>query len=330
MQISRRLFLCLGAGVVALPAFTQLANAQAYPSRPITMVVPFAPGGAFDVLGRIFAPVLSDHLGRQVIVENVGGAGGMTGVSRVARSPADGCQFVLGDASTFAINQTFYKKPLYNAATDFEPVTLIAEVPQVLVARKDLPLRNLREFIAYTRTNQAKMQFGSAGPGTGGHLTCTLLNTAIDVNVTHVPYRGAAPALQDLVGGQIDYVCTPAPTAISQIEGRVLNAVAILTKYRSPSLPALASAHEQGLPDFEASNWGAFFFPKGTPANIVQRLHDATVAASNSPAVRERLKEVGADPIASERRSPDLLAKFVLSEIQKWAGPIKASGVSAD
>ena len=330
MKLPRREFLQLATGAAALPASARIARAQAYPTRPITMVVPFPAGGAFDVLGRIFAPVLSEHLGQQIIVENVGGAGGMTGVARVARATTDGHQFVLGDASTFAINQTFYKKPLYNATSEFAPVMLIAEVPQVLVARKTLPVNNLSEFISYAAANQGMMHYGSAGPGTGGHLTCALLNTAAGINVTHVPYRGAAPALQDVVGGQIDYLCTPAPTVTSQIEGKAVNAIAVLTKSRSPSLPSVASAHEQGLQNFEASNWGAFFFPKGTPAHIIQKLHDATVAALSNPSVLGRLKEVAADPVSPERRSPEFLADFVKSEIEKWAIPIKSAGISAD
>jgi tripartite-type tricarboxylate transporter receptor subunit TctC len=203
-------------------------------------------------------------------------------------------------------------------------------VPQVLVARKDLPVKDLPEFISYTKANQARMHYGSAGPGTGGHLTCALVNTAIGVSVTHVPYRGAAPALQDLVAGQIDYLCTPAPTAISQIESKTLNAIAVLTKTRSPSLPRLASAHEQGLANFEASNWGAFFFPRGTPNYIIQKLNDATAAALNNPLVQDRLKEVAADPISPQRRSPEYLARFVVGEIEKWAAPIKAAGILAD
>jgi tripartite-type tricarboxylate transporter receptor subunit TctC len=269
-------------------------------------------------------------LGQQVIVENVGGAGGMTGASRVAKAAPDGYQFGLGNVGTHAGNQTFYKNPLYNAATDFAPVVLITEVPFVLVARKDLPTRNLQEFIAYAKANQAKMQFGSGGAGSAAFLACVLLNSALGITVTHVPYRGGGPAMQDLIAGRIDYWCPDTPNAVPHIESKLINAVAILTRDRSPNLPTLASAHEQGLTNFAASNWFAFFLPKGTPAPIVQKLHDATVATMETPSVQLRMKEIGADLIAPERRSPDYLQKYVESEIEKWAAPIKASGISAD
>ena len=214
--------------------------------------------------------------------------------------------------------------------TDFAPVALVADLSLVLVARKDLPAGNLPEFIAYVKANQAKLQFGSAGAGSATHLGCVLINAAIGVNVTHIPYRGGAPAMQDLVAGRVDYMCVDTPVAVPQIESGTIKAIAILTRARSPNLPTLASAHEQGLADFEASNWAAVFLPKGTPAPIIQKLHDAVVEAANTPAVQKRLKDNGVDLVAPERRSPDYLATFVASEIAKWAGPIKASGVTSD
>jgi tripartite-type tricarboxylate transporter receptor subunit TctC len=306
------------------------AGAQGWPTRPVTMVVPFAPGGAVDVMARILSGRLAEVLGQQVIIENIGGAGGMIGSARVAKAPPDGYEFVLGHAGTHAQNQTLYKKPLYNAATDFAPVELIAEQPTVLVTRKDLPPDTLPEFIAYAKANQAKMQFGSAGAGAANHLACVLLDAAIGVNVTHVPFRGGGPAMQELLGGRIDYMCNIVTTALPQIEAKTVKPIALLATTRSPTLPDLASAQEQGLPDFDASTWYAVFLPKGTPAPIVEKLHDAIAATVNTPAVQERLKEIGADLVAPERRSPDYLAKFVASEIARWAAPIKASGVSTD
>jgi tripartite-type tricarboxylate transporter receptor subunit TctC len=200
----------------------------------------------------------------------------------------------------------------------------------VLVARKDLPADKLRDFIAHARVSHAKMQFGSAGAGSPGHLTCALFNGTIGVNITHVPYRGAAPALQDLIAGRIDYLCTIAATVIPQIEGRTIKAIANLSRNRSPSLPELESAHEQGLANFDASTWQGFFMPKGTPTEIVHKLHDATVAAMNFPAVRDRLRETGNDPVAPDRQSPEYLQKFVEREIEKWAPVIKAAGISVD
>jgi tripartite-type tricarboxylate transporter receptor subunit TctC len=311
--------------LLAVPGFGQM-----WPTRPVTMVVPGAAGSATDVLGRILAPRLSELLGRQVIVENVGGAGGMTGVARVAKAAPDGYQFVLGHSGTHAINQTLFKHPQYNAATDFEPVALIAELPIVLLARRTLPVDNLREFIVYATTNQAKMQYGSPGVGSTVQLACELLNTAIGIKVTHIPYRGGGPAMQDLIAGLIDYQCVTTAIALPQIEGGTVKPLAILMKARSAMLPALPSAHEQGLIDFETVNWDAFFLPKGTPTAIVEKLNATTGATMNTPAVQERLKEIGAELPAPERRSPQYLAKFVGTEIEKWAGPIKALGISAD
>ena len=306
------------------------AGAQGWPTRPVTMVVPFAPGGSVDVMARILSGRLAEVLGQQVIIENIGGAGGMIGSARVAKAAPDGYEFVLGHAGTHAQNQTLYKKPLYNAATDFAPVELIAEQPTVLVTRKDLPPDTLPEFITYAKANQAKMQYGSAGAGAANHLACVLLDAAIGVNVTHIPFRGGGPAMQELLGGRIDYMCNIVTTALPQIEARTVKPIALLATMRSPTLPDVASAQEQGLPDFDASTWYAVFLPKGTPAPIVQKLHDAIEATVNTPAVQERLKEIGADLVAPERRSPDYLAKFVASEIARWAAPIKASGVSMD
>ena len=306
------------------------ALAQDWPARPVTMVVPFAAGGPADTVGRILAPGLSDLLGQQIIIENVGGSGGMTGAARVAKAAPDGYQFVLGNMGTHAANQTFYKTPLYNSASDFTPVMLVAQTPLVLLARKDLPADNLREFIAYAKANQATMQYGSGGAGSASHLACVLLNSAIGINVTHVPYRGAAPAIQDLIAGRIDYQCPDTPIAIPQIHSKMVKAIAILTRERSPGLPAQATAHEQGLTDFDASNWFGAFFPKGTPAAAVDKLNAAILTTINTSAVKARMADIGADLVTRERSSPDYLQRFVEAEIQKWAGPIKASGISMD
>jgi tripartite-type tricarboxylate transporter receptor subunit TctC len=330
MKLPRRNFLQLAAGTVVFLCTLQAAGAQDWPTRPLTMVVPFAAGGPMDTVARVLQSGLSEVLQHQVIIENIGGAGGMTGSVRIAKAAPDGYQFALGNVGTHAVSQTLSKKPLYNSMTDFTPVVLIADLSLVLVVRKELPAGNLPEFIAYAKANQNKMQFASAGAGSATHLGCALINMAIGINVTHIPYRGGAPAMQDLVAGRVDYLCVDTPIAIPQIESATIKPIAILTRGRSPSLPALASAHEQGLIDFEASNWSAIFLPKGTPAPIVQKLHDATVTTMNNPAVQKRLRDNGVDLVATERRSPDYLAKFVASEIAKWAGPIMASGVSMD
>ena len=308
----------------------QSAMAQDWPTRPVTMVVPFAAGSASDTLARILGARLSEVLGQQVIIENVGGAGGMTGVARVAKAAPDGYQFVLGGIDTFAQNQTLYKKPLYNSANDFEPVALMVEQAIILVTRNELPVKDLKEFTAYTKANQAKMQYGSAGAGSGSHLACAQLNAAIGVDVTHVPYRGSPPAMQDLIAGRIDYFCALAAAATPQISSNSMRAVAILTRNRSPLLPNLASAHEQGLTEFDSYFWSGFFLPKGTPAAIVQKFHAAAVTTLDTSSTQQRLKEVGVTVVAAERRSSDYLKRFLNSEIEKWAVTIKASGVSLD
>jgi tripartite-type tricarboxylate transporter receptor subunit TctC len=294
------------------------------------MVVPFAAGGPMDVVGRIMGQSLSEQLGQQVVIENVGGGGGMTGSARVAKAAPDGYQFGLGNVGTHAVSQSLPKNPPYRVGTDFAPVALFADLSLVLVTRKDLPANNLQEFIAFTKANQDKMQFASASAGSATHLGCALLNAAIGVNVTHIPYRGGGPAMQDVIAGRIDYNCIDTPAVDSMIAIGQIKAMAVLSSTRTASLPDVPTAQEQGLAGFEATNWAAFFMPKDTPAPIVARLQAASAAAIDSEAVRKRMKEIGVDPVAPERRSSEYLAKFVETEIAKWAGPVKASGLSTD
>src|SRR5215468_1616244 len=296
------------------------AAAQNFPTRPVMMIVPFAAGGPTDVLGRVVGQRMSEVLGQQVVVENVGGAGGMAGAKRAADAPPDGYTMVLGTVGTHAQGQTLYKRPLYNAATDFTPVALIAEVPIVLIARKDLPVSNFKEFVDYAKKNQDKMQFGSAGAGSATHLGCVVLNSAMGVNITHVLYRGTGPAMQDLQGGRIDYLCEIMSTAKPQIDGGTVKAIAMLTKDRSPALANVPTASEQGL-DVQAYTWNAIFLPKNAPAEIVKKLHDAALEAMHTPAVKERLANLGAMIVSDDRATPDYLGGFVKSEIEKWAAP---------
>ena len=322
-----RLFAALAAATLA---FALPAKADDFPTRPMTMIIPFAAGGPTDVLGRVIAARMSEVLGQQVIVENVNGAGGMTGSARVANADPDGYQFVLGTVGTHAQGQTLYKHPLYNAVTDFTPVILVANVPLVLIARKDLPASNFKEFVAYTKANQANMQFGSAGTGSATHLGCVLMNYTIGVNTTHVPYRGTGPAMQDLQGGRIDYLCDVMTTAKPQIEGGAVKGLAVFDSKRSPALPDVPTAAEQGTPDLVAYTWNAIFLPKGTPEPIVKKLHDAVLTAMHTPAVHDRLTGLGAEISSDADATSEHLGEFVKSEIAKWAVPIKASGVSAD
>jgi tripartite-type tricarboxylate transporter receptor subunit TctC len=294
------------------------------------MIIPFAAGGPTDVLGRVVAARMSEILGQQVVVENVGGAGGMTGSKRVATAAPDGYQVVLGTVGTHAQGQTLYKKPHYNSVEEFAPVALLAEVPIILTVRKDLPVNSFREFVAYAKQNQGKMQFGSAGAGSATHLGCVLLNYVLGTNITHVPYRGTGPAMQDLQGGRIDFLCEIITTAKPQVDGGTVKALAIFDKQRSPALPNLPTAAEEGTQGLEAYTWNALFAPKATPEAIVKKLNAAAVEAMKSPAVKERLSGLGAQIASDDRMTPSYLGTFLKSEIEKWAAPIKASGVQVD
>jgi tripartite-type tricarboxylate transporter receptor subunit TctC len=231
--------------IAAATLVTSAAIAQSWPTRPVTMVVPFAAGSASDTVGRILAARLSEVLGQQVLVENIGGAGGMTGTARVANASPDGYQFVLGSVDTFAMNQSLYKKLPYRAATDFVPVGLVIEQPILLITRNELPAKTVPQFVSYAKANQGKMQYGSAGVGSGSHLTCARMNAAMGVDATHIPYRGSAQAMQDLLAGRIDYFCALGAAAMAPLEGGTAKAIAILSPERSPLFPNLASAHEQ-------------------------------------------------------------------------------------
>jgi tripartite-type tricarboxylate transporter receptor subunit TctC len=315
--------------VVASLASAQSAKAEEWPTRPLTMINPFAPGGPNDVLARLFAQRMGEILGQPIVIENVGGAGGMNGADRVAKAAPDGYTFLQGTVGTQAQNQTLFKKPAYNSTTDFAPVALMIEAPLVLVVRKDLPAANMKEFVAYAKTNKDKMQYASAGTGSAIHLGCALMNMVTGLDVVHIPYRGANPAMQDLMSGRVDYLCDIISTAKPQIDGGTVKPIAILTRERSPVLPNVPTAIEQGF-EVEAYTWNAFFLPKGTPAAIVAKLNHATVEAMKTPAVREKLESAGLRFVSDDRTTPEYLAKFVQSEIVKWAAPIKASGVSVD
>ena len=319
----------IAAAAASLSA-TAPAGAQDWPTRPMTMVVAYAAGGPVDTLARIFAGRLSEILGQQVIIENIGGAGGMVGASRVAKAAPDGYTFLFGGLANLAQNQTLYKNPLYNAATDFTPVGLVTDSPRVLITRKDFPANTLAEFMAYVKANQAKLQYGSAGGGSGSHVCAILLDGFMGTKITHVPYRGAAPAMQDLIGGRLDYMCEQISTAFPQIEAGTVKAVAILGLDRVPVLPNLATAHEQGLAQFDCGAWSAVVLPPRAPEAIVRKLNKAAGETIDTPSVRDRLAAVGVTVIPPERRSPDYLAKYIPSEIEKWAGPIKASGVQGE
>jgi tripartite-type tricarboxylate transporter receptor subunit TctC len=311
-------------------ALTAVAAAQSWPTRTLTLIIPFAPGGGIDASARIQAQHLGELLGQTIVAENIGAAAGMVGSSRVAKAAPDGYTFLIGNIGTHAYNQSLYKKPLYNAATDFTPVGLVSESPRILVARKDLPVKDLQEFVNYAKANQAKMQYGSAGVGSGTHLPCALLNRAIGVEITHVPYRGAGPAMQDLIAGRIDYMCDTIQTGAAQARAQSVRGIAVMSAKRAPIIQDLATSGEQGLPGVEASAWNAFFFPKGTPETIVRRLNKAMGDMLDNPLVRKRLEDLGLEIVPPERRTPEYLAKFLPEEIERWGKIIRAAGITAD
>ena len=256
-------------------AFASPAAAQDWPNCPVTMVVPFAAGGAVDLLGRALGARMAEILGQQVVIENVGGAGGMTGASRGAKAKPDGNTFLLGTVGTHAMNQSLYAKPLYDAATDFQPVVLIAQLPILLLTKPGLPATDMKSFIEYVKANKGKVHFASAGTGSATHLACVLFNAAAGIEAAHVAYRGTGPAMNDLVGGQVDYMCEIVSTALSQVQAKSVKALALFDTKRSAVLPDLPTADEQGLKGFEAYTWNAIFLPKGAPAEIATKLHAA-------------------------------------------------------
>ena len=333
MQLRRRFVLHLVAGAATLvSAFpvTRSGMAQVWPTRPLTMVVPYAAGGPVDTIGRVTAAGLSQVLGQQVVIENMGGAGGMTGASRAAKAAPDGYTFLLGGLAVLGLVPNLYKKPLYDPVNDFAPISLFADSARILIARKDLPVNTLTDFIAYARANQAHMQFGSSGAGSGLHVCAVLLDRIMGTTIAHVPYRGSALAMQDLLAGRIDFMCEQISTAFPQIKAGVVKAIATLGPARVPVLPDLPTAQEQGLADLDCSTWSAFVSPKGTPEVVVRRLAQATNEVVEMPLVRERFASVGVTVAPPERRSPEYLGQFMRRELEKWAGPIRASGVSMD
>ncbi len=318
------------AAAAALWGLAGSAAAQDWPARPITLVVPFAAGGGIDVSARIQAQRMGEMLGQSIIVENVGAAAGTAGGQRVAKAAPDGYTLLIGNTGTHAYNQSLYKRPLYDAAADFQPVGLVSESPRALIARKDLPATDLKELIAYLKANEKTAQFASAGVGSGTHLPCVLFNSAIKVNVTHIPYRGEGPALQDLIGGRVDYMCATIQTGAAQVKQGNVKGIAVMAAQRVPIIPDLPTTGEQGLPGVEASVWNAFFLPKGAPDAIVRKLNTVMSATLDDPSIRGRLSELGLEIVPPERRSPEYLARFLPQEIERWAKVVRDAGISAD
>src|SRR3954469_6415776 len=307
----------------ALGGFVAQAQAQDYPNRAITMIVPFAAGGPTDVISRIVTGHMAQTLGQAIVIENVVGAGGTTATARAARAANDGYTLITGHMGTHAAAVPLYPNLAYHPEKDFEPVTLLAGTPILILARKDFPAKDLKEFIAYVKANTDKMNMAHAGVGSVSYSSCELLSSVLDIKPVGVPFNGTGPAMNALVGGQVDYMCDQIVNAVPQVKGGTIKAYAVATPERNPSLPDLPTTAEAGLPNYQASAWNAIFAPKGTPAAILAKLNAAVAKALDDENVRKRLIELGSDIPAAEARSQAALAALVKSEIEKWSAVLK-------
>jgi tripartite-type tricarboxylate transporter receptor subunit TctC len=311
------------AVLAALGAFATASQAQTYPTRSITMIVPFAAGGPTDVIARIVTAHMAQTLGQSIVIENVVGAGGTTATTRAARAANDGYTLITGHMGTHAAAVPLYPTLAYHPEKDFEPVALLASTPILILARKDFPPKDLKEFIAYVKTNNDKLNAAHAGVGSVSHVSCQLLNSILDVRPTGVPFNGTGPAMNALVGGQVDYMCDQIVNAVPQINAGTIKAYAIATPDRNPALPNVPTTAEAGLPAFQAQAWNAIFAPKGTPAPILAQLNAAAAKALDDEGVRKRLLDLGSVIPAAGDRTPEALAALVKSEIAKWTPVLK-------
>ena len=317
---------CVLAAVAALlPAGP--ANAQAYPSKAVKMVVPFPPGGSLDIAGRLIAQKLTDAWGQPVVVENRPGAGGNIGADFVAKSPADGYTILMGALSTHAVNPNLYKSMPYDAAKDFAPISLIAITPNVLVVNAASPVTSAKEFIAYAKANPGKLSFGSGSNGSAGHLAGELFKVETGTDAVHIPFKGGAPATQALLAGDTQFMFDNLANAMAQVKAGKLRALAVTTANRSPLAPDLPTMAEAGLPGFDISTWYGFFAPAGTPPAIVAKWNAEVAKILNAPDVRAKFVADGAEPAPN---SPGEFAQFIAREQAKYARIVKASGAKVD
>ena len=311
--------------VIAIGLSVTCAAAQSYPIRPVTIVVPFAAGGPTDIIARIVGQYFSKSLGQQFIIENIAGAGGTTGITRGAQAKPDGYTIMMGHMGTHGAAPALYPNLKYDPDKDFEPIGLVAGTPILIVARKDFPAADLREFIAKAKDTSIRISQAHAGVGSVSFTTCTLLSSQLGVKHHRVvAYRGTGPALNDLVGGQVDYMCDQIVNLVEQVKGNAIMAYAIAIPTRSPALPEVPTSTEAGLPDYQVSAWNALFAPKGTPKEIVAKLNDTMVKALDDDATRERLLELGSVIPDKAGRSPQALAELVKSEVARWNPILKA------
>jgi tripartite-type tricarboxylate transporter receptor subunit TctC len=327
MSASTRMIPAAFGLAAALAGLATSARGEDWPTRPITLVIPFGPGSGTDLVARNIAPQLGEQLGQPLIVQNVGGAGGLIGVSRVAKAAPHGYELVVGAVDTFALGPSLRRQPPYDPVKDFVPAGLAVMQPIILVVRNDLPVSNMREFADHAKANGARMQFGSAGVGTANHLVCYEITRAIGVNITHIPYRGSAAAMTDLFAGHLDFYCALAISVTSFITAGTLKPIAVLTRERSPILPNLPTSKEQGFDFGDFYYWMGLFFPKDTPEPIVAKFNAALRVVLDRPELQARLREAATSVVPAEQRAPDYLRGFLVSEIKTWAEAIKANGI---
>lgn len=336
MKFNRTALAALVAGVfsVATADAATAQNAPAkpgeFPTRPITLIVPFPAGGPSDALGRAIAQLMATDLGQSIIVENIGGAGGTIGLSKFIKSPADGYSIAFGTIGTHVANVALYKKLPYDPVTDFEPIGLAGTASTILVAKSSLPVANLEQFVAYARANPGAMSFGSAGIGSISHFSCVMLLSSLKLNITHVPYRGVAPAMNDLVGGHIDFMCDQTTTALAQIAGGAIKPIAVLSDQKVPQLPDVATAASAGYRDVNVRAWNALFAPKGTPPDILKRLDHALRFAVADKALQAQMAAVGVElPQPESMRAADV-SELIATGIKQDVPALRQRGESLD
>ena len=329
MNLPRRQFFHVAAGAAALPVVSQIARAQTYPSRPVTMIVPYPAGGPTDTIARLLGERMRASLGQPVVIENVAGAGGNIGVGRVARAAGDGYTLGIGHWGSHVVNGAIYTLP-YDLLTDLEPVALISDGPQLIVAAKSVPAKNIQELIAWLKANPGKAMVGTTGVGGASHLAGILFQNSTGTNIQIVPYRGAAPRMQDMLSGQIHLAFDQAASSLPQVQGGNLQAYAVTSKTRLTVAPDIPTVDEAGLPGFYISVWHGLWASKGTPKDAVRRLNAAAVEALADPTVRQRLTELGQELPARAQQTPEALAAYQKAEIEKWWPIIKAANIKVE
>lgn len=317
-------------GIAAVVLLPSLAFSQTYPSKGITLVVPFAAGGPTDIIGRLAADHMSQTLGQQMLVENVIGAGGTVGVARVMKASPDGYTLLMGNLGTQAASVGLYTNLAYDPRKDFEPIMNVAATPMLVTSKKEMPVKDFREFVTYVKANADKISYGTGGVGATSHLTCLFLEHLLKVRLAHVPFRGSGPALNALLGGHVDFVCDQTVGVVPAIQAKQINGLVVATPQRLAVVPDVPTSTEQGLPEFQATGWNALFAPKGTPKEVVERVNKAARAALEDAKTKSRLLDLGADIPDDKGRTPEALASLVSSEIDKWVPVIKAAGVKAN